>query len=227
MLQARRARARARGFTLIEMLAVLAMMTVLIYTATPGVIGLMRDRRVNRAAMQIMDRLRRARTMAIGKGQPIVVRWNASGYHAVIDSTAGTGGIQIWEPIVTTATTSSTNLNAPGGVYAPVYGSCLQTAWFTAQTQMVDNFDIQTGLYNYTAVTFQDDTGATQVAYADFCFSGTGRMYLRTVPGGTFHAVLGVPSFAVFNLQTNPGMLLNINTRYVYAPPNGAARMAL
>jgi type IV fimbrial biogenesis protein FimT len=199
------------------MLAVLAMMTVLVYTATPSMVRLMRDRRVNRAAMQVTDYLRTARTMAIGKGQPVLVRWNASGFNAVVDTTAGTGGIEIDEPIVTTNAASSN-------------GNCATTQWLTAATQKVNYFDLQTNRSSYTAITFFDDTGANP-QYAEFCFSGTGRMYLRTGAGGmantAFHAVLGVPAFAVFNLQNNPGMLLNINTRWVYAPPNGAARMGL
>ena len=43
---------------------------------------------------------------------------------------------------------------------------------------------------------------------------------------GAFHPVLGVPSFAVFNLSNNPNMLLAA-ARWVWVPPNGVARMAL
>jgi hypothetical protein len=37
---------------------------------------------------------------------------------------------------------------------------------------------------------------------------------------------VGVPSFAVFNVSTNPNMLLG-SARWVWVPPNGAARLAL
>jgi hypothetical protein len=81
----------------------------------------------------------------------------------------------------------------------------------------------------YTAITFYDDAGATP-NYSEICFTAQGRMYLRDgsngLATGAFHAVVGVPSFAVFNVSTNPNMLLG-NARWVWVPPNGTARLAL
>lgn len=192
------------------MLAIIALLSV---AASPTFVRLMRDRRVNRAAMQLVDYLRTARTMAIGRGQPILVTWNAAGVLPV-KYAGGTGYLEIDEPIVTN--------NAAATL-------CSTTLWHTASTQMVTNFDLQNGKYEYAAITFYDDTGATP-GYAEFCFSNTGRMYLRTgaagAAAGAFHAVLGVPSFAIFNTDNNPSLALGA-ARWVFAPPNGAARMGL
>jgi type IV fimbrial biogenesis protein FimT len=206
-------------------MAVLAMISVIIVTASPTFVRLMRDRRVNRAGMQLVDYLRTARTRAIGHGQPILVRWWSQGFlPSGSDPTAGTGGIEIDEPIVTTSGAST---------------NCNTTAWFGPTTQKMASFDIQNREYSYTAITFYDDTGTSGAAgsgavpnYAEICFSSTGRMYIREgaggVAAGAFRQVVGVPSFAVFNLQNNPSQAISyITTRWVLVPPNGDARMAL
>jgi prepilin-type N-terminal cleavage/methylation domain-containing protein len=193
-------RVRVRGFTLTELLAVLAMIGVIVVAGSPTFVNLLRDRRVNRAAMQITDYMRTARTMAIGRGQPMLVAWTAAG-NLPKAYPGGTGYIQLDEPVVTNA----------------------------AATQIVSSFDIQNGKYAYTAVTFYDDAGTTP-GFSEICFAPSGRMYLRNgaagAPGGAFHPVVGVPTFAVFNTNTNVGQ--NIATaRWVFVPPSGAARMQL
>lgn len=212
-----------RGFTLIELLAVVAMISVLVVAASPTFVRLMRDRRVNRATMQLVDYLRTGRAMAIGRGQPILVSWNAQGNtQAPLGQPypGGTGYIELDEPLVTT--------NAAATL-------CSTTAWHTPATQKVNGFDLQNGQYVYTAVTFYDDAGATP-SYAEICFTAQGRMYIRDgssgAATGAFHAVVGVPYFLVFNTSNNPGMVYNPllpfpGARVVYVPPNGVARMGL
>jgi type IV fimbrial biogenesis protein FimT len=205
---------RSRGFTLAEVLVVLAMIAVLVVAASPTFVKLMRDRRVNRAAAQLVDFMRSARTMAIGRGQPMLVSWNGNGVLPQ-NHPGGTGYIEVDEPIVVNNAAATT---------------CATTQWRNAMyTQPVWTFDIQNGRYDYTAITFYNVDGTT-AAGADICFSPTGRMYLRTGAAGNvtgaFSPVLGVPSFAVFNLDTNPGSFLGA-ARWVYLLPNGVARMQL
>jgi type II secretion system protein H len=206
---------RSRGFTLIEVLAVLAMISVIVMAASPTFVRLMRDRRVNRAAMQLVDYLRTGRTMAIGRGQPIVVSWNANGKLPQTRN-AGTGLIQLVEPVVT-------------GTGVAIVNTCNQTAWGSATTQVVNGFDVQNGLYDYTYITFTDDAGSSPT-YTEICFSPTGRMWLREgsagVATGSFHLVLGVPSFSVLNYDPVQGIQQG-PLRKVFVPPNGMARMQL
>jgi Tfp pilus assembly protein FimT len=194
---------------LIEVLTVLAVISILTVSASPSFISLMRDRRVNRAAMQLVDYLRTGRSMAVGRGQPIVVQWNSLGVGGYgSPNPGGTGGIQLVEPIVTTNSAATT---------------CGQTLWGSASTQVVNSFDIQDGYYNYTSITFFDDVGGTP-SFSQMCFAPTGRMYLRDGSGGVgsggFHPVLGVPAFTILNTQTG-------RPRQVFVPPNGVARIQL
>src|SRR4051794_38527987 len=64
-------RANQRGFTLAEMLAVVAMISILAVSASPVFVSMMRDRRVNRAAFQLVDMVRTARMRAIGRNLPV------------------------------------------------------------------------------------------------------------------------------------------------------------
>jgi type IV fimbrial biogenesis protein FimT len=197
-----------------EVLAVVAMISVIAVSASPVFVSLMRDRRVNRAAMQLVDYLRTGRSMAIGRGQPILVTWNAAG-SLPPSFPGGTGVIKMIEPLVTSTT---------------VTNQCGQVVWTNFQppgtaggVQLVNSFDIQNGKYDYTSISFFDDTGAA-AAYAEICFSSIGRMYIRTgsggTPSGTFRPAAGVPAFSVINTA-------NGRNRRVFAPPNGVARMQL
>jgi type IV fimbrial biogenesis protein FimT len=221
---------RLRGFTLAEVLVVMAMISVLVVAASPTFVKLLRDRRVNRAGMQLVDYLRTARTMAIGRGLPMLFTWNATGTLPQ-SFPGGTGSFEITEPIVQ-ANVAAAAACAPAGTTPGYTTTCNTTLWHTACTQIVGGtgrpFDIQNGAYNYTAITFYEEDGITTSPGVDFCFSPTGRMYGRVGPaggvGGAFAPVLGVPRFAVFNLSTNPTSD-PAGARWVYVLPNGVARL--
>lgn len=191
----------------------LALIALLVVTASPTFVKLLRDRRVNRAASQVVDYMRTARTMAIGRGQPILLSWDAKGK---IPQTlpGGTGHMTITEPIISTFQVSTT---------------CSTTKWGTATTQAIAEFDLQSGLYEYTSMVFYDEAGKNPSAF-DICFSPTGRMYIRSGTAsplaGAFSQVTGVPNFAVFNLDSNPTQALGA-ARWVYLMPNGTARLQL
>ena len=213
-------RGLSAGFTLAEVLIVLAIIGLLAVGASPTFVNLMRDRRVSRASSTIVDFMRTARTMAIGRGQPILVSFNAAG---VLPQTnpGGTGYLELDEPIIGKNNMANT---------------CALTGWRTVTTQMVNNFDIQNGKYNYTSIVFYDESGAKPQG-VDICFAPTGRMYIRVggagAVSGAFSVVTGVPAFAVFNTNTNPSLTLtpggvgSTGARWVFVLPNGVARMQL
>jgi type II secretion system protein H len=213
-------RDRSAGFTLVELLIVLALIMLLAVIASPTSAQLMRDRRVSRAAGTIVDYLRTARTSAIGRGQPMLVSWNSAGV-LTASFPGGTGYLELDEPIVAGNNMANT---------------CDLTQWRTAATRAVSSFDIQDGKYNYTSLALYDESGVVQ-AGADLCFSPTGRMYIRTggagAVTGAFTLVMGVPAFAVFNTFTNasltltPGGVGSAGARWVYLMPNGVARVQL
>jgi type IV fimbrial biogenesis protein FimT len=196
---------RSRGFTLTEVLAVMALISVLVVTASPTFIRLMRDRRVNRAAMHLVDYYRTGRTRAMGRGQPMLVVWDPNS--GISNSEPGARGlVRLVEPIVSTSGLATT---------------CASTAWNTATTQEVSRVDFKSGAYTNTVATFKDDTSAQAAqTYAEMCFSPTGRAYVRFNSSDVFRPMQGYASFTVANADTG-------STRQVYIPPNGVARMQL
>jgi prepilin-type N-terminal cleavage/methylation domain-containing protein len=193
------------GFTLIEVLMVLAMVSLLVVAASPTFVNLLRDRRVHRAAMAIVDYFRIGRTSAIGRGQPIMVSWNSLGSAGM----GGVGQIDVHEAIPTNVGT------------APIIAStCNAVTWDAFQPWRGLDLSHQ-GLYEYAGVTAYDDN-CNQIDYAEICFSSTGRMYLRTGSAGAatgpYHQVIAGITFSVLNIKT--GLL-----RPGFVPPNGVARL--
>jgi prepilin-type N-terminal cleavage/methylation domain-containing protein len=196
-------RGAERGFTLVEMLAVIAMIGILTVVASPIFIDMMRDRRINRAAMNIADYYRTARSRALGRGMPVLIRWDANAGLKQQSS----GVLSILEPVVLD--------------YPSVNTSCVAIDWTdTNVAYTYSQFDVGDGHYERADVSFIDDTGATR-AKADVCFSPRGRTYLRTT--GVFTELTGVPTFKVVNSKAAGGTGL---VRTVFIPPNGVARLA-
>jgi type IV fimbrial biogenesis protein FimT len=206
-----------------EILAVLAMVAILVVTASPTFVRLLRDRRVNRAAMHLVDYYRTARTRAMGRGQPMVVVWNAAG--GLTNTQPGSPGLlQLIEPNVISSAVAPncaqidpTNIQPPG----------------TVGVSEVSRMDFKNGFYTYTNASFNDDA-TPQVAhgYTEVCFSPSGRSYIRFSTGGVYRPVVGVATFAVRNVDiatanTTPCGATEPACRTVFLPPNGVARMAL
>ena len=185
---------------------VLVLIGIIVVTASPTFVNVMRDRRVHRAAMAIVDYFRLARTSAIGRGQPIMVSWNSKGGAGA----PGVGQIDIHEALP---------VNLGGD---PILANTCDAATWDAY-QPWRGLDLSHGgYYEYAGVTFQDD-GCNAVDYMEVCYSPTGRMYLRTGSGGTatgpYHRVIAGLSFNVLNTHTGvprPG----------FVPPNGVARLS-
>jgi len=192
-------RRAARGFTMAEMLAVIAMIAILSVAASPVFVNMMRDRRVNRVGMNIADYYRTARTRALGRGTPVLVRWKADAglKHG------SSGVLTILEPVVTDLQNA--------------YRTCGSVEWDNDKAAYpLMSFDVGDGHYERAVVTFADDAGSTQDT-ADICFSPRGRSFIRS--SGVWSPLSGVPTFTVTNSGT--GLI-----RKVFVPPNGVARLA-
>ncbi|WP_438035735.1 pilus assembly FimT family protein [Sorangium sp. So ce204] len=187
----------ARGFTLPELLAVVVLIGILAAAASPSFVSGMRDRRVNRTAMEISGIYRLARYQAIGRGAAVLVRWTAS-----------TGVFQVRQANVDNI--------AAGSLIAT---SCLSVAnWMDpAQTQPVTT--LQTMGIELAAMQLLDPTGVAR-GDADVCFTPRGRTFVRYAPAGAFAPLLGALRVNVTNTRT--GL-----QRSVFVPPNGVARLGL
>lgn len=199
-------RAGARGFTIAEMLAVIAMIGILTVVASPVFIDMMRDRRINRAATNIADYYRTARTRALGRGRPVLIHWDAS---AGLQK-GSSGVLTITEPVVGTSP-SVDNLTM----------NCMSVNWAApGATYTYTSFDVGDGHYENAVISFKDDKG-NPLTSADICYSPRGGAYLRTASG--FAQLTGVTTFTAANVK-GPG--INGLTRTVFIPPNGVARLA-
>lgn len=181
----------------------LTLFGILAVAASPTFVRLLRDRRVNRAAMHLVDIYRTASTRAMGRGQPIMVTWQQVGTQ---------GRLQVWEPIV--------KKDVPRT-------NCQTTAWTDATSvQLVTWVDLTHPAYELAEETFKDDTtGANTKTFAQICFTPMGRAYIRFDAGTTFRTMTGVASFTVSNSE-NKGAAAYVPRR-VFIPPNGVARIQL
>lgn len=207
VLSSPRRRSSLRGFTLTETLAVLAMISVLVVASSPTFVRLMRDRRVNRASMHLVDYYRTGYTRAMGRGLPMLVIWDTGG--GLDNSEPGTKGlVRLVEPVVTA------NMQPK---------NCHTTAWGggAGVVQEVSRVDFKNGQYANTSAQFRDDASPPGArSYGEICFLPTGRAFIRFGPADAFRVMTGVASFVVTNTDTSVA-------RTVFVPPNGVARMQL
>jgi prepilin-type N-terminal cleavage/methylation domain-containing protein len=198
-------RAFARGFTLAEMLAVIAMISILAVAASPVFISMMRDRRVNRAAFQIVDLVRTARMRAIGRNLPVQLTWDVNGGNQKLAS----GLLTMTEPVIALYASSRSCV----GTYLPASPSVVQE---------VARFDVGNGLYENAQLKFFDN-GGVERNQVSLCFSGRGATYMTV--GGVAARLAGPVMFTVVNF--NSAANVTGLKRKVFIPPNGAARLAL
>lgn len=172
---------------------------ILAAAASPSFVSGMRDRRVNRTAMEISGIYRLARYQAIGRGTAVLVRWTAS-----------TGELQVRQALVQ---------DAAGSL---ISRSCLSVAdWMDpAETEPVTM--LRTAGIELAAVELRDPTAPDGVVRdnADVCFTPRGRTFVRYDPGAGLAPLLGALRVNVTNTRT--GLL-----RSVFVPPNGVARLGL
>lgn len=173
---------------------------ILAAAASPSFVNGMRDRRVNRTAMEISGIYRLARYQAIGRGTAVLVRWTASA-----------GDFQVRQAQV--------QGTVAGALISQSCGSV--DNWMDPTTTAPVTTFGTTGI-ELAAVELRDPTAPDGVvqADADVCFTPRGRTYVRYNPGGQFVPLLGALRVNVTNSGT--GLL-----RSVFVPPNGVARLGL
>jgi prepilin-type N-terminal cleavage/methylation domain-containing protein len=188
-----------RGFTLLELMAVVTIIAVFAALAIPSAVVQLRDRRVQEAARSIALVYREARLRALGRGSAVLVRFD-TGVMTVHEARVPVGVI-----------TGCTDL--------PV-SSCLNTDWSSATAQrIVGGYQPpSSGEMSDLSVAVTDSADAA-VPNLDICFTPMGRGFARREnTNGPFSPLAD----AFVATVSRPGMT---RTRQVVLMPNGTARL--
>ncbi len=192
---------RRRGYTLVELLAAIVIIALLAALATPSFIAMIRDRRVVRAGLFVIDTYREARTRGLSRGIAVLVRWRADG--------TGKGAMQIRESIIVAAGTGA------------VTKGCTKADWSDASTETreVSKLDFAGSAYELAEMKlFATDGSESQIG--DVCYAPDGQAWVRYSDSGGWTQLTGVLRYEVTNTRTS-------FKRLVFVPPNGVARYQL
>jgi prepilin-type N-terminal cleavage/methylation domain-containing protein len=203
----------ARGFTLIEMMVVVIIITVVSALAIPSVSRQLRDRRTFEMAQRIAQVYHGARMRAMGRGSAVMVRFRKSGtqvYYTVLEAQRG----------VTDSPTGTSNA-ACAALPIP---SCLTPNWDSATAtdyRRVSELKFDGGAdYDSVNAVMLNSLNAN-AGTLDICFTPMGRAFSKTT--GTLSQLTEAYRATVFRgTSTTSGIGRNYQ---VLILPTGAARV--
>jgi prepilin-type N-terminal cleavage/methylation domain-containing protein len=201
-----RPRPRA-GFTLVEIMAVVALISITAALATPSFIGMLENRRVQKDALALLATLQDARTRAVGRGGAVRVTLNA-------EATTGGGLVSVQEVY--------DDLNADTKVDVPSY-SCTGSGVAPRLMSMAPLGDFS------KRTKFRMEVGGDVATTTTLCFTPRGSAFVldsSTTPA-RWRPLTSMLQFAVVPLGPNGDVIEGRRARRILMSPAGDARMLL
>jgi len=190
-------------------MVVVIMVGVLAALGVPSIAAQMRDRRTNQAAHEVALLYRQARSLAMGRGGAVLVRFDGS----------ANGRIEVRE-----------SMDAdPAHCLSLPATSCSAANWNAASplNRLVASFDVNdNGPYQNVKLAFFQADGTSGGSAVEVCFSPLGRPFRRFAFTGAFVPMTEVPYLEVSRVTGSPPVAEGI-IRTVLVLPNGTSRLSL
>lgn len=194
-----------RGFTLIELMVVVALVAIFAALAAPSVAQRMKARRVGEAAQRAAGLYTQARLRSMGRGSAVLVRFN-NGVFSVLEAQLG-------------------DASPDADCAALPSSSCTRTNWDSAaanQFRALPGLDItnrgEYGTDSDKVTLSARRADASAITAFDICFTPMGQVYHRT------SIVSGTPMTPLRTTYTVAASRPVGGSRRVLILPNGTAR---
>ncbi len=195
-----------RGFTLVELMVVVVLITVMSALSIPTIRRQLRDQRTREAAAQTAALYRNAKLQAMARGVAVNVRFNATGRGSYVVMVALRRAATAATPPVGAETCTVPNWNGVANtdyrVDADLYGTSKEDVFL----RMVDE-------------------SATAVGTLDVCVTPMGRTFFRTNFGNPFVPLTAIHRARIF--RSANGTTVEGLERGVLIMPSGMARTVL
>lgn len=196
---------RSRGFTLVELVAVVLIITIFAALSIPSAVIQMRDRRVQESARKIALVFRQARLRAMGRGAAVLVRFDGD-----------TQAFTVHEARLGGAALDAACADLP-------VSSCLRTPWnsnATAHRVIDGHSEATTGDMSNVSIAVSDSVN-NAVSELEICFTPMGRSFVREALNDAEPFVPLAEAYVAS--VSRPG---RVRTRQVVLMPNGTARLS-